>query len=233
MAASCRYRKLPNVREAVIFLLYQGDYSAMKRDGVEVTLPSGASKFHKPRKFRERMYSMVLTEPRLQGYNDTTVNDTTVDVDNITSVLGALCSTAMCMADPFPEFSSLSGQVPAHTSHHIRPLSLQPYAGPPPSPSPHPAATQRSLSHPIYSHVRDFTGLIDSANLPTSPTRPSLMGTRANEYFSAHGYLPGVVRIIETIYNKAADMNAFVDQLSGRGVPITEARYMYALITDN
>ena len=56
------------------------------------------------------------------------------------------------------------------------------------------------------------------------------MGVRANEYFSAHGYLPGTMRLIQRVYEEAEDMNAFVDQLSGEGVPITEARYMYALI---
>ena len=56
------------------------------------------------------------------------------------------------------------------------------------------------------------------------------MGMHANEYFSAHGYLPGTVRLIQKLYEEANDMNTFVDRLSGEGVPITEARYMYTLI---
>lgn len=59
------------------------------------------------------------------------------------------------------------------------------------------------------------------------------MGTRADEYFSAHGYRPGTVRLIQKVYEEASDMNAFTDKLSRQGIPITEARYMYTLISDD
>ena len=50
------------------------------------------------------------------------------------------------------------------------------------------------------------------------------MGTCADQYFSAHGYQPGTVRLIQKVYEEAGDMNAFVNHLSGQGVPITEAQ---------
>ena len=56
------------------------------------------------------------------------------------------------------------------------------------------------------------------------------MGMRADQYFLAHGYQPGTVRLIQKVYEEAGDMNAFVNHLSGQGVPITEAQYMYSII---
>ena len=113
---------------------------------------------------------------------------------------------------------------PTYTSHYGGPLSLQTL---------HPAAVLQPLSRPIYSHIRDCTGIIGSSTSPSSSTTSSLMGTRADEYFSAHGYRPGTVRLIQKVYEEASDMNAFTDKLSRQEIPITEARYMYTLISDD
>ena len=49
----------------------------------------------------------------------------------------------------------------------------------------------------------------------------------------AHGYQAGTVRSIQQAYKTATGMNEFVDELSGRGLPITEAQYIYNIICDN
>lgn len=56
------------------------------------------------------------------------------------------------------------------------------------------------------------------------------MGPRADAYFSAHGYRPGSVMLIQNTYENADGIDDFVRRLAGEGVPITEARYIYALI---
>jgi hypothetical protein len=56
------------------------------------------------------------------------------------------------------------------------------------------------------------------------------MGTRADEYFLAHGYSTGTVRLIQRVYEEADGVNVFVDRLSGQGVLITEAWYIHTLI---
>ena len=121
----------------------------------------------------------------------------------------------------FSEFSSLSGPGPTHTPHHVSVPSKQ---------SLHPATTSQPFPQPVYSYIRNCTGIVGSRTSPSPSAGFLLMGMRANEYFSAHGYLPGTVRLIQKLYEEANDMNTFVDRLSGEGVPITEARYMYTLI---
>ena len=59
------------------------------------------------------------------------------------------------------------------------------------------------------------------------------MGTRADEYFLAHDYQPGTLRLIQKVYEEANKMSTFVDRLSREGVPVTEAQYMYNLIHGN
>ena len=59
------------------------------------------------------------------------------------------------------------------------------------------------------------------------------MGSRADEYFWAHGYLPGTVRLIQKTYEEADGISAFVDRLSREGVPIAEAQYMYNIINND
>jgi hypothetical protein len=90
-----------------------------------------------------------------------------------------------------------------------------------------------SAAQPVYSYIRSFQGIIGQRTTPPNPTKASLMGARADEYFSAHGYRPGTVQLIQTVYEDADDMDAFVAQLSRQGVAITEAQYMYSLIHGN
>ena len=88
----------------------------------------------------------------------------------------------------------------------------------------------RSPSEIIYSYVRNFKGIVGYKTSPGSPARDSVMGTYANDYFAAHGYLPGTVELIQKVYERAGGADAFVERLSEEGVPIAEAQYMYNLI---
>ena len=60
-----------------------------------------------------------------------------------------------------------------------------------------------------------------------------MMGLHADAYFSAHGYKPGTVRLIQRAFEEADEMDTFVTRLSREGVPITEAQYMYTLILNS
>lgn len=89
------------------------------------------------------------------------------------------------------------------------------------------------VPRPIYSYIRNFEGITGYKTFPDPARRGSPLGLRADEYFTAHGYQAGTVNLIQQTYETATGMNEFVDQLSGRGLPITEARYIYNLICDN
>ena len=58
----------------------------------------------------------------------------------------------------------------------------------------------------------------------------SALGPAVNHYLWAHGYQPGSIRLIQDIYERADDVDSFVDQLADAGVPIAEGRYISSLI---
>jgi nucleotide-binding universal stress UspA family protein len=89
----------------------------------------------------------------------------------------------------------------------------------------------RPPTEPIYSYVRNFKGVIGYKTSPgSSSTKDSVMGAHADDYFSAHGYQPGTVRLIQKAYEEAEEAGVFVDRVSKEGIPIAEAQYMYNLI---
>lgn len=59
-----------------------------------------------------------------------------------------------------------------------------------------------------------------------------MLGCTADDYLWAHGYEPGSIRIIQQEYERADEVNDFVDNLAAAGMAVTEARYLYALIHD-
>jgi hypothetical protein len=88
-------------------------------------------------------------------------------------------------------------------------------------------------TEPVYSYVRNLKGIVGYTTSPGSSTRDSAMGVYADDYFSAHGYLHGTVRLIQKAYEEAENIEDFVGRLSKEGVPITEAQYMYNLINNS
>jgi hypothetical protein len=93
-----------------------------------------------------------------------------------------------------------------------------------------PATTPQDPTAPIDSYIRTFKGIIGHTTSPLFSAGGSMMGAHADAYFSAHGYKSGTVRMIQRAYKEADGMDAFVNRLSGEGVPIAEAQYMYTLI---
>jgi hypothetical protein len=57
-----------------------------------------------------------------------------------------------------------------------------------------------------------------------------MLGTAADEYLWAHSYQPGSIQLIQEMYERAAGMDDFVDELAAAGLAMTEARYIFTLI---
>jgi len=98
---------------------------------------------------------------------------------------------------------------------------------------PLPSVVPRLAPRPIYSYIWNLEGITGYKAFPDPTTGGLALGVRANEYFTAHGYQTGTVNLIQQAYEAASGMNDFVDQLSGGGLPITEARYIYDIICGN
>ena len=89
------------------------------------------------------------------------------------------------------------------------------------------------LPRPIYSYTRNLEGITGYKISPDPTAGGSALGVRANDYLTAHGYQAGTVNLIQQAYEAVTGMNEFVDRLSGGGLPITEAQYIYNIICDN
>lgn len=83
----------------------------------------------------------------------------------------------------------------------------------------------------VFRLVRDISGIIGYETEPTRGPRTTVLGPAADQYFWAHGYLPGTVNLIQRSYARSTGREDFVEELKQSGVPVTEAIYMYTLIS--
>jgi len=58
----------------------------------------------------------------------------------------------------------------------------------------------------------------------------SALNPAVGRYLWAHGYQPGSIRLIQNMYERANDMDSFVDELADAGIPVTEGQYIFTLI---
>jgi len=58
----------------------------------------------------------------------------------------------------------------------------------------------------------------------------SALGSAADDYLHAHGYLPGTIRLIQRFFEEAATKADFVQTIAQHGVPVAEADYLHSLI---
>jgi hypothetical protein len=85
----------------------------------------------------------------------------------------------------------------------------------------------------IFSHIRDFTGIIDTIYGITedAPAYPSQrIGRHAGYYLHSHGYTSDTIEDITKIWANSPDVEEFVGALGDRGMPATEVRWLWDLI---
>ncbi|KAJ7031790.1 hypothetical protein C8F04DRAFT_1262650 [Mycena alexandri] len=99
---------------------------------------------------------------------------------------------------------------------------------------PAPQSTEGQRVRPIYSHIRDFTGIIDTIYGSSSAPLVYLsygLGKHAGYYLQAHGYTDSTIKKIEEIWMRSgSSVDTFVDLLSAHGVATTEGRWLWDMI---
>jgi len=58
----------------------------------------------------------------------------------------------------------------------------------------------------------------------------SALGSTADDYLHAHGYLPGTIHLIQRFFEEAPTKPDFVQKIAQHGFPIAEANYLHSLI---
>ena len=75
-----------------------------------------------------------------------------------------------------------------------------------------------------------MTGIVGCELVPSTMSVNMVLGPAADNYLWAHGYQPGSIQLIQRSYERATDMESFVNQLADAGVPIAEGHYVFSLI---
>lgn len=104
------------------------------------------------------------------------------------------------------------------------------------SPTKGPSSSQLPLSLPrqkVHQHVRNLQGIVETLVQPSAvedKTPWPFLGDTAMDYLRSHGYDTPSVLHIASIYQQAHSDEDFVNQLADKGLPVTEARFLYRII---
>jgi hypothetical protein len=103
-----------------------------------------------------------------------------------------------------------------------------------------PASPTKPPAKRIYTHHRNLKGIIKSFETPTTVSGseddlPSFegLGVMADQYLQAHGYVASAVLHIVAARNIANCGNDFTEYLCTKGMPTTEAEFLWNLIMLN
>jgi len=101
-----------------------------------------------------------------------------------------------------------------------------------PSPTTHtlPSTATRANAQRIFRYTRSLGGVIGHELTPSTMTINSAFSPATNTYLWTHGYQPGSIRLIQEMYERAPDVDSFVDELADAGIPIAEGNYIASLI---
>lgn len=87
---------------------------------------------------------------------------------------------------------------------------------------------------PIHSHIRDFTGIIETVYGSTSASEVYQtydLGRHASYYLQAHGYSESIIQEIQKIWlENTNNMDNFVNVLTSHGMAATEVQWFWDLI---
>ncbi|KAJ7615116.1 hypothetical protein DFH06DRAFT_1146169 [Mycena polygramma] len=90
------------------------------------------------------------------------------------------------------------------------------------------------MRRPIFSHIRDLTGIIDTIYGSTtgSPVYSQYnLGKQANKYLHAHGYTDSTIQKIQETWEGSQSSEEFVKLLSPYGMATTEIQWLWEMIT--
>ncbi|KAJ7076805.1 hypothetical protein C8R43DRAFT_966011 [Mycena crocata] len=96
-----------------------------------------------------------------------------------------------------------------------------------------PSVSTWRKSKKIHSHIRDFTGIIDTVYGTTSTALDYALydiGTHASRYLQAHGYTEATIEDIEQFWSMSKNVDEFVDHLVPCGMAATEVQWLWDLI---
>jgi hypothetical protein len=84
----------------------------------------------------------------------------------------------------------------------------------------------------IDSHIRDFTGIMDTIyGSTTTPSYKSYtLGKHAGFYLQAHGYTETTIHEIQKLWANSTHVDVFIEHLTSRGMPAAEVRWLWDLI---
>jgi hypothetical protein len=86
----------------------------------------------------------------------------------------------------------------------------------------------------IFQHVRNLSGITATLSEPPvvddEPPLPFL-GNLAKSYLQAHGYNTSSILHISCSYQQSSSADDFVNSLSRKGLPVTEAKYLWDIIS--
>ena len=86
---------------------------------------------------------------------------------------------------------------------------------------------------PVYSHIRDFAGIIDTIYGSTSAAPHYVsydLGKHASHYLQAHGYTEATISEIERLWTASKTVDDFTDHLVPLGMAVTEVTWLWDLI---
>ncbi|KAJ7128191.1 hypothetical protein C8R43DRAFT_957675 [Mycena crocata] len=92
--------------------------------------------------------------------------------------------------------------------------------------------TYQKTSSLVHSHIRGFTGIVDTVYGSTSGLPEYAIynvGKHASRYLGAHGYTQDTITEIERIWSTSETADEFVDSLVLYGMAATEVRWLWDL----
>ena len=137
-------------------------------------------------------------------------------IKNLTSRIGTFSYSLYqtCVADHFPESSSLSAPPPVQSIVHLL------------------TATGPQPEH-IHSYIRTLEGIIGTTNSTIPVPMNVALGERASNLLIAQGFQVMSLIMIQRMFEASRNADEFVDKMSlCGGYTVTESRHLYSLIVD-
>lgn len=96
-----------------------------------------------------------------------------------------------------------------------------------------PHAHQSSHAPRVYQYVQELSGIQSTlySPLPADDIPLPSFGDVPDSYLESHGYSHRTLLCVQHALDVSVSGQQFVDNLSGRGLPITEAQWLWFIIT--
>ena len=85
-------------------------------------------------------------------------------------------------------------------------------------------------SRRVFRYVRNLSGIVGQELTPSNAMGSSALNPSATRYLWAHGYQPQSIRLIREMYERATDVDSFVDSFADTNISVAEAQCIFFLI---